>query len=520
MQNRHERKTRIQSSNQTYLPLPEFVVFSAGAVIMVLEMVGARIMAPHVGTSVIVWTSLIGVMLAFLALGAMLGGRMADKKLSSRVLALILLGAGAGAGIIPVAHRLFGAQMMEACPNVYAGAVAGAVVYFALPATLFGMVTPYIVRLRLRDITSSGSTVGRLYALSTIGSIVGTFLGGFVLISFFSCTQILLAVAAAGALLSLFVRRGKNPPALCLAVLALGGAFGNASYMGWQIRQGALPTVETPYNHIRVYEGFTADARRVRLIQTDPGKIQSAMYLDDPEALYCEYTRYIALAGPLFSGFRRVLVLGGGGYSIPRWLLAKGKSPEGLEVDVVELDPGMTKVTREYFSLPDTPRLRVHHEDARRFLNRNAAVWDVIFVDVFNSWYSVPFQMGTEEAALALRRAADPRGAVMMNVISAFSGEKGALFQAIHANLKEAFAEVHVFAVDPQSGPDEVQNLLLLALPEKRPDLAAIFAGAHGALPDAVRRLLRTRITRPVAAAAALSDDFAPVERYAQKLLD
>ncbi|MDR3358781.1 MAG: fused MFS/spermidine synthase [Desulfovibrio sp.] len=520
MQNRDERKRRAPGGGRTHLPLPEFTAFAAGAVIMVLEMTGARIMAPHVGTSIIVWTSLIGVMLAFLALGTMLGGRMADKKLSSRVLALILLGAGAGTGIIPVAHRLFGARMMEVCPNVYAGAVAGAVVYFALPATLFGMVTPYIVRLRLRDIASSGGTVGRLYALSTVGSIAGTFLGGFVLISFFSCTQILLAVAAAGALLSLFVSRGKNPPALCLALLALGGAFGSASYADWRIGRGALPSVETPYNHIRLYEGLTADARRVRLIQTDPGKIQSAMYLDDPTALYCEYTRYIALAGPLFPGFRRVLVLGGGGYSIPRWLLAKGNAPEDLEVDVVELDPGMTRVTRDYFSLPDSPRLRVHHEDARRFLNRNAAVWDIIFVDVFNSWYSVPFQMGTGEAALALRRATAPRGAVMMNVISAFSGEKGALFQAIHANLKNVFAEVHVFAVDPQSGPDEAQNLLLLALPEKRPDLAEIFAGPHAALPDAVRRMLRTRITRPIAGVAALSDDFAPVERYAQKLLD
>ncbi|MDR2055895.1 MAG: fused MFS/spermidine synthase [Desulfovibrio sp.] len=520
MRNRNERKARVQGRDQTHLPLPEFVAFAAGAVIMVLEMVGARIMAPHVGTSVIVWTSLIGVMLAFLALGAMLGGRMADKKLSSGVLSMILLGAGAGTGIIPVAHRLFGARMMEACPNVYAGAVAGAVIYFALPATLFGMVTPYIVRLRLKDITSSGGTVGRLYALSTAGSIVGTFLGGFVLISFFSCTQILLAVAAAGAFLSLLARRGKNPPALCLAVLALAGALGNASYTDWQIRQGALPTVETPYNHIRIYEGLATDVRRVRIIQTDPGKIQSAMYLDDPEALYCEYTRYIALAGPLSPAFRRVLVLGGGGYSIPRWLLAKGNAPEEIEVDVVELDPGMTRVTREYFSLPDSPRLRIHHEDARRFLNRNTAVWDVIFVDVFNSWYSVPFQMGTREAALALRRATAPQGAVMMNVISAFNGERGALFQAIHANLQEAFAEVHVFAVDPQSRPDEVQNLLLLALPEKRPDLAALFAGSCGALPEAARRLLRTRITRPAAIAASLSDDFAPVEKYAQKLLD
>jgi spermidine synthase len=520
MKKRNKHGVQAEKSGRVHCPLPEFVVFAAGAVIMVLEMVGARLMAPHVGTSVIVWTSLIGVMLAFLALGAMLGGRTADRTLSPETLALILLGAGLGAGLIPLEHRFFGARLMEACPNVYAGAVGGAVLYFALPATLFGMVTPYIVRLRLSDITSSGGTVGRLYALSTMGSIVGTFLGGFVLISFFSCTQILLGVAASGGLLAFFVRRGRNAPALALAILALGGALGNASYTAWLTGQGELPTVETPYNHIRLYEGLTQDSRRVRVIQTDPGKIQSAIYLDDPEALYCEYTRYIALAKPLVPGFRRVLALGGGGYSVPRWLLAEKNAPQTLEVDVVELDPGMTRVAREYFSLPDEPRLRIHHEDARRFLNKNTGSWDVIFVDVFNSWYSVPFQMGTKEAALALRRATAPQGAVMMNVISAFNGEKAGLFQAVYANLKEAFAEVHVFAVDPQSPPGAAQNLLLLALPEGRPDLEALLVGKAPDIPPDVRRLLHTRITRPVEAVAALTDDFAPVENYAQKLLN
>ncbi|MDR1776719.1 MAG: fused MFS/spermidine synthase [Desulfovibrio sp.] len=514
-----KRNDKTKKTPPTGPPLPDFVAFAAGAVVMVLEMAGARVMAPHVGTSVIVWTSLIGVMLAFLALGAALGGRVADKTLSAATLARILFGAAVGAALVPVTHHLFGARLMQICPNVYLGAVAGAILYFAAPATLFGMVTPYIVRLRLNDIASSGRTVGRLYALSTVGSIAGTFLGGFVLISFFSCTQIMLGVATAGATLAMLVARGKFLPALCLAVLALSGAYAETLHTALLTAQGALPTLETPYNHIHLYDGFASDKRPVRVIQTDPGKIQSAVYLDDPTALYCEYTRYIALADILCPGFRNVLVLGGGGYAVPRWLLAETNAPRKPEVDVVEIDPGMTRVTRDYLSLPDSPRLRVRHEDARRFLNRNTQIWDIVFVDVFNSWYSVPFQMGTAEAARALRRATAPNGALMMNVISAFNGEKGRLFEAIYAGLRLAFNEVHVFAVNPAENPGEVQNLLLVALPEQRPDLTGLFSDARN-LPANIRFLLNTRVTRPVAARAPLTDDFAPAERYALSLLD
>jgi spermidine synthase len=500
----------------------EFVIFTSGAMVMVLEMAGARLMAPHVGTSAIVWTSLIGVMLAFLAFGAWLGGRLADARLSARTPALILAGAGFGTALTALIHPLFGAALMEACPNVHLGAVLGAVLYFALPASLFGMVPPYIVRLRLADLASSGATVGRLYAFSTAGSIAGTFLGGFVLISYFSCTQILFGTAAAGGLLSLLVVAKNNLPALCLFLGAAAASAGSASYDAWKARQGALPVLETPYNTIRVFEGLAENQRRVRLIQTDPGKIQSGMYVDDPVALYAEYTRYYALGTALCPEARRVLMLGGGGYSVPKWLLAGRGGLRGgeLALDVVELDPGMTRLAREYFHLPDDPRMRVLHEDARRFLNKNAETYDLIFVDVFNSYYSVPFQMTTLEAARAMRRALAPGGMLLMNVISAFSGENGVLFRAIHAAMASAFPEVHTFAVHNPEAPHMVQNLMILALPEKRPDLAAAFAGSAPHLSGRVLSMLRARVALPVEKdVPAPTDDFAPVERYSQALL-
>jgi len=494
----------------------------SGIMVMVLEMVGVRLMAPYVGTSIIVWTSLIGVVLAFLALGAWFGGRLADKKLSPRTLAAILAGAGLGVALTALIHPLLGKKVMEAFSNIYLGAVFGALLHFALPALLFGMVPPYVVRLSLANLASSGATIGRLYALSTAGSIVGTFLGGFVLVSYFSSTNILFGTAAVGGLLSLAISTKKNLPGIAVLLFGLGAAFGSASYNSWQAKQGVLPTLETPYNTIRIFEGFTEDRRRIRLLQTDPGKIQSGMYLDDPIELYAEYTRYYALGSALHPKAARVLMLGGGGYSVPKWLLAGRSGLDGaaLQLDVVELDPGMTRLAREYFQLRDDPRMRVHHEDARRFLNTNVRQYDLIFVDVFNSHYSVPFQMGTREAAHALHRALAPGGMMIMNIISSYSGKNGLLFRSIHAAMAGAFPEMHAFTVHTPGNLDAVQNIMLLALPEKRPDLAAAFAGNAAHLSLHIQAMLHTRITQPVAQdCPALTDNFAPVERYAQALL-
>ena len=178
----------------------EIIAFCCGALVMVLEMVGARVLAPHVGTSAVVWTSLIGVVLACLALGAWLGGCLADRHLSRRGLALILLGASLGSALAAGTHRLVGGALSAAITDIHLAAVACALGILALPALCCGMISPYIIRLRIRDVATSGATVGRLYALSTAGSIAGTFLGGFVLISFFASGTILWGVALAGVL--------------------------------------------------------------------------------------------------------------------------------------------------------------------------------------------------------------------------------------------------------------------------------------------------------------------------------
>ena len=497
----------------------ELIALVSGALVMVLEMVGARVMAPHLGTSVIVWTSLIGVVLACLALGAWLGGRLADRTVSRATLSRILAWAGCGSALTGLFHSVVAGAVAGFVSNLHLAAVACAILLLALPATFFGMVTPYVIRLRMADLASSGRTVGNLYALSTMGSIAGTFLGGFVLVSWFDSTHILLGTGAGMLLLSLLAYpRPARARAALLLLVCLGG-WAVTSYDAFQLAAGGPRTVETPYNHIRINRGQDHSGRDLLCLATDPGRFQSAMYVDDPTGLALPYTRFFALGPALVPDARRVLMLGGGAYSVPRWLLA-GRSAldaDALRLDVVELDPGMTQVTRDYFGLVDDPRLRIVHEDARTFCNRNTEPYDLVFVDVFGSCYAIPFHAGTVEAAGAMRRAVGDRGALVMNVIASLDGEAGKLFQSIHAALSLHFAEIHVFAVTDPADPDLIQNLMLVALPAKRPDLAGILAGSSK--DPALAAFLASRVTAPVPAIPPLRDDFAPVERYSLALM-
>ena len=248
--------------------------------------------------------------------------------------------------------------------------------------------------------------------------------------------------------------------------------------------------------------------------------------LDAPDELYFDYTRFYALGPRHVPGARKVLMLGGGGYSVPKWLLSgkSGLDAPRLRLTVVELDPAMTASSRRWFGLRDDPRLTVRHEDARAFLNRQNERYDLVFVDVFNSHYSVPFQMGTVEAARALRRAVAPGGALLMNVISAVEGPDGRLFRGICHALAAAFAEVRVYCVGRPDRPGEVQNLMLLAFPEAVPDAAPPAADAAAGATDPpapeTDAMLAVRYAGVIPAdIPALTDDFAPVERYALMLL-
>jgi predicted membrane-bound spermidine synthase len=183
--------------------LLETVVFFSGAVVMVFEIIGSRILAPYIGTSTYVWTSLIGVILGSLSVGYWLGGRLADNQPNSKLLAAVLFAAAALVTITLLLQEFVLVGLATVSLRLELKALIAALVLFAPASVLFGLVTPYAVRLKMISVADAGKTVGRLYALSTVGSILGTFAAGFFLLPFVGSVRtlylIIFIVAAARA---------------------------------------------------------------------------------------------------------------------------------------------------------------------------------------------------------------------------------------------------------------------------------------------------------------------------------
>lgn len=482
----------------------EVAVFLCGAVVMVIELAGSRILAPALGTSLVVWTSLIGVILAALSLGAWWGGRLADRRPEPRRLSRIILLAAFCTAAVALTKG-FVLDFLQAGNGLHLAAVAAVLALFAPPALLLGMVAPFAVRLRLLDPSRGGRTAGDLYALSTLGSIAGTFLAGFVLIAWVGSTNIILLMAAVLALAATCVHPPSWKPGLASLGLFLALLLLARAADAHLARSGFLDT-DTPYGRVIVcLAREEGTGRLMRAMITGPGARQSAMYMDDPQALALPYTRFYRLTGHFVPDMDRVLVLGGGGYSFPKFALAA--HPE-LLLDVVELDPGVTALAREHFGLRDDPRLRVLEEDARIFLNRNGERYDAILCDVFNTDHAVPFHLTTVETVRRLRASLTDNGVVLVNLLSSMSGDRGRLYRALFATYAAVFPRVRAYAVEDPAAPGLWQNVILAAFsdpetadrPSADPELAAMLAA---------------RVPDPETDLPVLTDAYAPVDRYA-----
>lgn len=490
----------------------EIASFVCGAAVMVLEMAGSRVVAPYVGTTVIVWTALIGVIMASLCVGYWFGGIVADRRPEVRILARIVLFSSLLTGGMALIANPVLAFLASSITSVPLACILGALILFAPPSFLLGMVSPFIVRLAMLDVDSAGSTVGRFSALSSAGSILGTFLGGFVFISLFASGTILLLVATVLALVALMLYRSlwKKAFLISLGFLAL-----TVSTRVWGMPMMPVGEhIETPYNHIWVVERMRSSGRRVRIMMTDPNGAQSLIYTDNPNELVSDYTKFYDLAFYYKPNTSKILMLGGGGYCVPRHVMA---TRQNVQMDVVELDKGITETAQKYFDLRDYPGLSINHEDARSFLNRSAAnpkmigTYDAIFGDVFGSWYSIPFHLATVEATQKMYDLLAPDGILVSNVISSLYGPKSGVFQGIYAAVSSVFPRVLIFpatAPDPKYASSR-QNLMIVAfkssddipvLPPYNPETAALLS--H-------RWNLPFTPTVP-----AFTDAFAPVERY------
>lgn len=476
------------------------VAFVTGSVSMILELVGSRAIAPYLGTSIFVWTSLIGVVLASLSLGYFLGGRLADKGVSSKGLSSLLLYGAILSTLVTVfepvlvllSHLPFGLRL---------NAVISCLFLFAPVTIALGMVTPYLARLAIKSVDTAGSAVGSLYSVSTLGSIVGTFLGGYVLVSYFGTREILVGVslmlfalfAAVSATSGLLVKDIGPGKLLSFFVLA-GASIGLPA-----VTYGVVADVDTAYGRWRIVEMQPGAARSVRFLTNNIFGVQSMTDMSAPAELLSPYTRTMDdLASSERPGYRSAVLLGAGGYSIPNHFSLHHPT---TTLDVVEIDPALESLAIRYLGYRPGANVRTIVGDARPFLARASAVYDVAFVDTFTSQLSIPFHLTTVEATAGIERTLAPGGLAVVNVISGLRGGNARFLESLAATYAERFVNVRVVAVDPATDPSETQNIILLASD------APIRAGEDVA----------TRVR--AAGTSAFTDNFAPIERIVEESL-
>ena len=382
------------------------LVFTTGAGALATEIGAARLLAPYYGSSTVVWANVIGLVLAALSAGYFLGGRIADRWPTRRALGAIVLCGAVLVAVVPFAAGPFLDVSVNGLDSVSAGAAIGSffavLALFAPALVLLGMVAPYAVRLSIEDVRDAGTVAGRLYALSTIGSLAGTFLSALVTIPLIGTQRTLLAAAALMALsgASLLGRRWVIVAAAVAALIAVPTGAVRAE-------PGLIFEQESRYQFIHV-----TDLHGVRRLYLNEGLAVHSIWRPNTVLTGGEWDTYLAVPPLLGRPLRRVAILGNAGGTTAR---AMGVFYPRARVDGVELDPAVTAVGRRYFGLDDNPNLRVITADARPFLRRTHERYDLIVIDAFRPPY-VPFYLATREFFRLARSRLTPGGAVVLNV--------------------------------------------------------------------------------------------------------
>ena len=382
------------------------LVFAAGTGALATEIGASRLLAPYYGSSTIVWANVIGLVLASLAVGYWLGGRLADRRPSPRLLGALVMAAAVGIAAIPFVARPFLDVSVEGLDDVSAGAAIGSffavLALFAPPVTLLGMVAPFAIRLGVTDLATAGTVAGRFYALSTVGSLLGTFLSALVAIPLIGTQRTLLASATLIALggAALLGARWLGVAVALAALLAVPPGAVKA-------RAGVLYEHESRYQFVQVVQ--RGEERRLYL---DEGLVIHSVWRPDTVLTGGPWDMFLAVPPLLGRPVERVAILGNAGGTTAR---AFGEFYPDAVIDGVELDPSVTSAARTYLGLDENPRLRVHTADARPFLRRTSERYDLVFVDAYRPPY-VPFYLATREFFRLVRERLRPGGMLALNV--------------------------------------------------------------------------------------------------------
>ena len=486
---------------------PYLIVFTASACTLIIEIVAGRILAPTIGVSLYTWTSIIGIVLAGISLGNYLGGRIADRYPHPKTLGFILLASGvASVAILPIDR--FASDLFLSLP-IIPRIVLLTTTLFIVPAVILGMVSPVVIKLRLSDLTETGNIVGKIYAVSTAGSILGTFLTGFVLVQLLGTRLVILIVSlilVAMAILFGNLWRAWKPSAtlgiLFVAVLGFGV---------WTDSLDSECERESDYYCIKV-RARDIEGREVRILYLD-ALLHSYVDIEDPLFLHYSYEKVfgdVATSVAYRNPNMNALFIGGGGYTMPRFL--EVMFPDS-SVEVVEIDPEVTKVATEYLALPPNTRIVTYGEDARTKLQElPKGQYEFIVGDAFND-VSVPYHLTTLEFNEMVFELLDEDGLYAINIVDKM--HSGRFLRSVVATLQQTFPHVYIMRDNKQWDSDSRYTFVVTA--SRRPLEASDIASANREMnrggivthfmPDAefARWMDDSRFS-------ILTDDFVPVD--------
>ena len=477
-----------------------FVVFATSASVLVLEILAGRILAPYVGVTLETYTGIIGTVLAGIALGAWYGGRVADRRDPREVLGPTIMLGGVLALASPPIIAFIGPVLASRHPvAIVTLAFAG----FFSPAFVLSAVSPMVVKLQLDSLTETGRTVGRLSAVGTIGGIFGTFVTGFVLIAAFPTRPVVLALGAflvigGGALW--FLQRPRQAEGaqshLVVAALLLGGLTALLN---------SPCELESAYFCARVEVDPARDSGRLLILDT---LRHSYVDLDDPTYLEFSYAQALSDVVDTFRPDGEpidALHIGGGGFSLPRYLRATRPGTDSL---VLELDPTLVQLAREELGLETGPNLRVREGDARLELSSLAADrFDLVIGDAFGG-LAVPWHLTTVEFVEQIERTLRPDGVYALNLID---HPPLGFARAEAATLRRVFPHVAVMAPPERISGDSGGNFVLIA--SNTPlDVESIRARTSARGDDDVIAVGED-LDAFIGDAQVLTDDYAPVDQ-------
>jgi predicted membrane-bound spermidine synthase len=496
------------------------IVILSGMTTMATEMAGSRLLDPYFGNSQIVWASLIGLIMLYLSAGYFLGGRLADRWPHAALLYRITLWASFVIGLIPFVARpilrfaVVGLGEYQA--GLLVGSLLGVLALFSIPIVLLGCVSPFAIRLAMQDVTSAGHTSGRIYALSTVGSIAGTFLPVLLLVPTIGTRATFILISAVllfPSLIGLLWHAGRRGlPYLLMPIILI-------AIILWQgnrpIKETAqlIYETESTYNYIQVLK----DKESI-ILKLNEGEGIHSIYTPSETLTYATWDYFLVV--PYFNNppygpeqVRSVCMVGLAAGTIPK-LLTAAYGP--IAIDGAEIDPRIIDVGRQYFAMNE-PNLHAYAEDGRRFLARSETTYDIIAVDAYRPPY-IPFHLTTREFFEEARRRLTADGVVAINV--GRTATDASLIDALAATMASVFPSVYVIN-EPLYGYD-LGNAIVVAT--NQPTELANFASNLPALAGYPLLAQVANRTLPHIMVADISgpvftDDRAPVEQVVHRLI-